>query len=201
VQRFEDFTDNLAIYHRMVQESQPDLPLFLLGHSLGGLIGSLYLLDHQAAFKGAILSAPAVKISDSVTPSTIRLSKILSKLAPRAGVLALNTQHLSHDPAVVQAYENDPLVFHGKTPARLAAEILRAMQRVTAEAGTLRLPLLLLQGGDDRIVDPGGAAMLYEKASSPDKTLKVYPGLYHEIFNEPERAQVLADVAGWLDNR
>jgi alpha-beta hydrolase superfamily lysophospholipase len=99
---------------------------------------------------------------------------------------------------VVNTYVNDPLVFHGKTPARLAAEMLKAMFRVTAELGIISLPFITVQGSLDKLVDPGGAQLLYDKASSKDKTIKIYEGFYHEVFNEPERAVVLKDVETWL---
>jgi len=126
------------------------------------------------------------------------MSKVLSAIAPKAGVLALDATGISRDPEVVKTYVNDPLVFHGKTPARLAAEMLKAMQRVTAEVGIISLPFITIQGSLDKLVDPNGTRMLYEKASSKDKTIKIYKGLYHEVFNEPERAIVLKDVETWL---
>jgi len=201
VDRFADFTDTLAIYVKMVKGWQPGKPLFLLGHSMGGAIATYYLLDRQAEFDGAVISAPAIKVDDSVSKVTIALSKILSRIAPKMGVLALDVNGVSRDPAVVAAYVADPLNFQGKTPARLAAELLSAMVRITAEAGKISLPLLVVQGGADALVDPAGAQMLYDKASSADKTLKIYDGLFHEIFNEPERDVVLGDVAGWLAAR
>ncbi|MCS6994549.1 MAG: lysophospholipase [Anaerolineales bacterium] len=201
VEQFADYIRPLETYFEMLRAWHPETPVFLVGHSLGGLIASVYLLEHQEQFRGAILSAPAVKISDSISPATIAIGKILSRLLPRAGILALDATAISKDEAVVRAYVNDPLVYTGKVTARLGAEMLAAMQRVTAEARTLRLPLLLLQGSADRLVDPGGARMLYEHARSTDKTLKVYDGLYHEVFNEPEREQVFADMAAWLEAR
>jgi acylglycerol lipase len=98
----------------------------------------------------------------------------------------------------VEAYINDPLVYSGKTTARLAAEVVKAMQRVSTEGSGITLPILIIQGGQDRLVDPSGAQMLYEKIKSKDKTIKVYDGLYHEVFNEPEHDQVLSYVEGWL---
>jgi alpha-beta hydrolase superfamily lysophospholipase len=198
VERFEDFTDNLTIYYNMVKVWQPGKPIYLLGHSLGGLIGSYYLLDHQADFKGAIISAPSIKVSQSISRVTITMSKILSAIAPKAGVLALDATGISRDPDVVNTYVNDPLVFHDKTPARLAAEMLKAMLRVTAELEIISLPFITMQGSLDKLVDPGGAQLLYDKASSKDKTIKIYEGFYHEVFNEPERAVVLKDVETWL---
>lgn len=198
VERFEDYTDNLTIYYNMVKVWQPDKPIILLGHSLGGLIVAYYLLDHQAGFKGAIISAPMVRIPANITPMTITMGKILSSLAPKAGILGLDATGISRDPEVVKTYVNDPLVFHGKTPARLAAEMLKAMLRVTAEAEKINLPFIALQGSADRLVNPGDAQLLYDKASSKDKSIKIYQGLYHEVFNEPERAVVLKDVETWL---
>jgi alpha-beta hydrolase superfamily lysophospholipase len=199
LERFNDFIEPLKTYFDMIQGWHPGKPVFLVGHSMGGLIGSVYLLEHQDELKGAVLSAPAVKVSDNISPATIMLGKILSAILPQTGLLALDATAISKDQSVVDAYLNDSLVYTGKVTARLAAEMLSAMQRVTAEAATIRLPILLLQGSADRLVDPGGAKMLYEKASTPDKTLKVYAGLYHEVFNEPERAQVLKDVEAWLE--
>jgi acylglycerol lipase len=198
VERFEDYTDTLAIFCERVRARHAGTPTFLLGHSMGGLIASCYLLDRQARFQGAVLSAPSVKVSDRISRATIVLGKILSVLAPRAGVLALDARGISRDPEVVAAYLDDPLVFHGKTPARLAAELLKAMLRVSAEASRITLPFLVVQGGEDRLVDPAGAQMLYDKAGSRDKALKVYEGLYHEVFNEPQRGRVLKDVEDWL---
>lgn len=198
IDRFGDFTDTLATFYRMVAGWQPGKPIFLLGHSMGGLIATYYLLDHQADFAGAVISAPAISAGSSVSQFTIIMGKVLAALAPKTGVLALDVNGISRDPAVVQAYVADPLVFQGKTPARLASEMLKAMQRVNAEVGKITLPFIVLQGGADRLVDPAGAQVLYNGASSRDKTIKVYDGLYHEVFNEPERDQVLADVAAWL---
>jgi alpha-beta hydrolase superfamily lysophospholipase len=198
VDRFKDFTDNLTIFQNMVRVWQPAKPLFLLGHSLGGLIVAFYLIDQQSNFSGAIISAPTISIPENITPLTVTLGKILSAIVPKAGIMSLDATGLSRDPEVVKAYVNDPLVFHGKTPSRLGAEILVAEQRVTAEASKITLPIITLQGTADRIVNPGDARRLYDIASSKDKTLKTYPGLYHEVFNEPERDVVLKDVETWL---
>jgi alpha-beta hydrolase superfamily lysophospholipase len=197
---FDDFTDTLSIFYKMVSQWQKDAPIFILGHSMGGLISSYYLIDHQADFKGAIISGPVVKVGEDISQGTIIMGKILSKIAPKMGILALDANAISKDPAVVTAYENDPLVFHGKTPARLAAEMLSAMQRVNSEASKITLPIILVHGSEDALADPAGSQMLYDETNSKDKTLKIYDGLYHEVFNEPERDQVLKDVANWLES-
>ncbi len=199
VERFSDFTEPLKAYFDMIQSWQPGKPVFIVGHSMGGLIGSVYLLEHQDELKGAVLSAPAVKVADNISPVTIMMGKALSAILPQTGLLALDASTISRDPSVVSAYVNDPLVYTGKVTARLAAEMLSAMQRITTEAASIHLPILLLQGSADRLVNPDGAKMLYEKASTPNKTLKVYEGLYHEVFNEPEREQVFKDMEAWLN--
>jgi alpha-beta hydrolase superfamily lysophospholipase len=198
IDRYSDFTDTLKIYYEMVKGWQPGKPIFILGHSMGGLITCTYLLDHQADFKGAIISAPSIKIGEGISHTTITMGKILARIAPKTGVLELDVNNLSHDPEVVKAYVNDPLVFHSKTPARLAAEVLKAMMRVTAETAKITLPFIAIQGSQDKIVDPGGSQMLYDNAGSKDKTLKIYEGLYHEVHNEPEREVMFKDLESWL---
>ena len=199
VKRFDDYTNTLKAYFDKVRGSQPDKPIFLVGHSMGGLIGAVYLLDHQAELAGAVLSGPAVKIPSDVTPATIFVGKILSALIPKFGLLALDANGVSRDPAVVQAYVSDSLVHRGKMTARLAAEMLKAMQTITAQAARITLPILIVQGSADWLVNPSGARMLYDAVSSVDKEIKIYDGFYHEVFNEPEHDKVLHDVELWLE--
>jgi acylglycerol lipase len=196
VERFTDYTDTLAAYCKLVEGWQAGKAIFLFGHSLGGLIASYYLLDHQASFKGAVISGPGIKLS--VSPVTVSIYKILALLAPKMGFWTVDATGISRDSKVVESYLNDPLVFHGQTPLRSVVEILKAQQRVTAEVQEIRLPFIVLQGSADKIVDPGGAQILYHGASSADKTISIYAGLYHEVFHEPERARVLKDVETWL---
>jgi acylglycerol lipase len=201
VKRFADFIDVLKTYVDMVREWQPGRPVFMIGHSLGALIGAVYLLDHRSELAGAILSGPLVKVPDSISPLTVTLSRILSVLLPRLGVAGVDAEGVSRDPAVVDAYISDPLVHTGKTTARLGCEILRAMRRIADGAPDITLPLLVLQGSEDRLVPPDGAEMLYRAAGSGDKMLRIYDGLHHEIYNEPEHPRVLGDVAAWIEER
>jgi alpha-beta hydrolase superfamily lysophospholipase len=201
IKRFEDFTEPLALYYQMVKEWQRGKPIFIYGHSLGALITLFYLLDHQEDFKGAIISAPPVKIPENISPMTVSLGKILATIAPRTGILGLDTSSLSHDQGVVTAYNTDPQVFHGKFTACISAGMLRAMLRVNEEATKISLPLFILQGSADRIVDPTGAKLLYDKVGSKDKTVKIYDTLYHEVHNEPERLVMFTDLQAWLTPR
>jgi alpha-beta hydrolase superfamily lysophospholipase len=201
VKHFDDYSNTFNQYMAMLKLWQPGKPIFLLSHSIGGLIAAYYLLDHQAEFQGAVFSAPVVKVAAHISQTTVIMGRVLSVLAPMAGVLPVDPNTVSRDPNVVNAYINDPLVFHGKTTARLAAEMLRALNRVASETNKITLPFIAMQGSADRLVDPDGAQILYEKAGSTDKTLKIYDGLYHEIFNEPEHDRVLKDVETWLAAR
>jgi alpha-beta hydrolase superfamily lysophospholipase len=199
VERFEDYIKTLKIYFDMVRGWQPGKPVFLVGHSLGGLIGATYLLEHQDELSGAILSGPLIKIHGGVSKALVFVMNTLSIFLPKAGLIQLDAGGVSRDPAVVEAYVNDPLVHTGKVTARLGAEFLKAMQRVTEQAERIKLPITILQGSNDKLVDPDGAQLLYSLISSEDKTIKIYDGLFHEIFNEPEHEQVLTDVEIWLE--
>ncbi len=201
VERFEDFTDTLKDFSHMIRDWQPKKPIFLIGHSMGGLISSIFLLDHQDELSGAVLSGPSVKVPDNISSVTILAGKLFSPLMPKLGLLALEADGVSRDPEVVKAYLNDPLVYTGKITARLAAELLKAMKRAEVNASKITLPILIAQGSEDRLVDPDGAQMLHDTVGSVDKTLKIYDGLYHEIFNEPEHHKVLGDVEAWLESR
>ncbi len=199
VRSFEDYTDTLTTFYNLVRGWHPETPIFLLGHSMGGLIVTYYLLDHSAGFQGSIISAPAITVPGDITQGTITAAKILSKIAPKMGMMQLDANDISRDPEVVRVYVNDPLVFTGKTPVRLMAEMLKAMIRVNAEMEKISLPLLFLHGSEDKLAPVIGSENLNLRAGSGDKTLKIYEGLFHEVFNEPEHERVLEDVAAWLD--
>ena len=200
VERFEDFTDTIKTYYDMIRSWHPELPVFIVGHSMGGLITVCYLLDHQQDFAGAVLSGPSVKVPDHISPVTIALGRILSRILPKFGIIKLEADGICRDPAVVQEYLNDPLVCTGKVTARLGAELLKATERITSEAQKINLPVLIVHGEKDKLVECDGSRSFYEKISSTEKALKIYPELYHEVFNEPERELVLRDVENWTES-
>jgi len=199
VERFQDYTATLKKYFDMVRDWQSEKPIFLIGHSMGGLISAAYLLEHQNDLAGAVLSGPGIKVPDNISKAVILAGKILSVVMPKAGIIQLDAKDICRDPAVVDAYVNDLLVYTGKITARLGAEMLKAMQNVTESAAKIKLPIMIVQGGGDKLVDPSGAQLLYDSVSSEDKTIKIYDGFYHEVFNEPGHEQVLDDVKVWLE--
>jgi alpha-beta hydrolase superfamily lysophospholipase len=198
IERFDDWIVDLDSYIRRVLVDAPR-PRFLLGHSLGGLIATVYALQHSELLDGLVLSSPSVLPPAKVSKATVRTGRLLSRVAANLPVLALRLDAVSRDPEVVQAYRDDPLVHLGKVRARTGAEILDAIAEVQRDIGRLTLPMLAVQGTVDKLVDPGAARWMDQHTGSADHTLHVYEGLYHEVFNEPERDRVLDDVAGWLD--
>jgi len=174
---------------------------YLLGHSMGGCIAIAYALEHQAKLAGLVLSAPLAILKASAPQRAV--VRVLSALAPGLGVTGISTETISRDPEEVRAYEQDPLVFHGKLQARTALELADAATTFPTDVARLTLPLLVMHGGADRLVPPASGKMIYARAGSQEKTLKLYEGFYHELFNEPraDRARALEDLRAWLDER
>ena len=199
IDRFDDFLMTLESFSGLVRKRFQKTPVFLLGHSMGGAISAAYLTTRQDDFSGAVLSGPAVMISDEMSKISLMMGKVMSVLAPKSGLLQLNADGVSRDPEVVNAYESDPLVYRGKITARLFGELFSAISRTLGNAYKITLPILIVQGGEDKLVPAKGAGLFGEKIRSVDKTIKIYEGLYHEVFNEPEHKEVLTDVENWLE--
>ena len=171
----------------------------LIGHSMGGSLALNYALGHQEKLSGLVLSGPA--IGGKMARVTRWLLAVISTFAPQRGTIALDGNAVSRDPAVVAAYIADPLVFRGKVPARTAHEMFKAIHSYPARVGSLTVPCLLMHGEADTLVSAKLAAPVFDGIASPDKTVRLWPGLFHEIFNEPERAEVLGLTAEWLEAR
>ena len=200
VDSFEAYIDDLALFLAYVHADAPRLPLFLYGHSLGGAIAAYYVAERGTdGLAGLILSSAALKIPADLSPILQKAAGVLSRLVPKLPLTKLDTSDLSRDPAVVRAYEQDPLVYTGGVRPRVGAEILRVTDYLQRHAAAFTLPLYLYHGTADKITDPEGSRLLYERAPSDDKTLNLYEGLYHETHNEPERERVLTDLTDWLD--
>lgn len=179
--------------------AHPGLPVFMLGHSLGGMLAVSYALAHQSRLRGLVLSGALAALDAS---STLRLvGRVVSWVAPRAPLIAIDPTLVSRDPAVVAAYRADPLVHHGRLPARTAAQIADTVDAFPGRVGAITVPALVLYGTADRLCPPAGSVMLVERIGSSDVTVRAYDGLYHEILSEPERETVIADVVAWLEGR
>jgi alpha-beta hydrolase superfamily lysophospholipase len=186
-------------------DRHPQVPVYVLGHSMGGTVALAYALSHQrdaagGGLAGLILSGPLAALEAAPAPMLLA-GRVLSRLAPRLPLISIDASLVSRDPAVVEAYVQDPLVHHGKLPARTVGELAGTVARFPESVGILRLPTLILYGTEDRLAPPAGSQMLGERMGSEDLTVIAYPGLFHEIFNEPERDEVLAEVRDWLKTR
>jgi lysophospholipase len=201
LEAWTDFTDDLHHLVGIVTTAHPGLDLYLLGHSMGGAIALSYALDHQDLLAGLILSAPAVDVTTGVPGVVVELGKIVGRFLPSLPVQSLDANLVSRDPAVVAAYQADPLVHHGKVPAGIARGMVVNAESLPGRLPALRIPLLLLHGGEDGLANVNGSRMIAATAASDDLTYTEYPGLYHEVFNEPEREQVLDDLDEWIRPR
>ena len=178
----------------------PGVPVFVLGHSMGGCVALAYTIRHQDKLDGLVLSAPLAVLEAASAVERIA-GRVLSVVAPKLGVYDIDSTAVSRDPQVVRDYDADPLNHHGKLPARTVAELSNTVGDFYEDVVRLTLPMLLMHGTADRLVPPQASEMVNERASSEDKTIIRYEGLFHEILNEPERERVAGDVADWLDAR
>jgi acylglycerol lipase len=197
IERYADLLTDFDVFRRTVVDRHPDLPVVLLGHSMGGQIALAYALDHQDDLAGLVLSAPALA-GDVVPKPVVPLLRALGRVAPRLRLAGIDVTKISKDPAVVAAYQADRLVHHGKPTLALGLGIVGQFAVLPERARDLTLPLLLQHGSVDALTDPVGTRLLAATAGSADKTVLWYDGLWHEIYNEPERARPLADLRAWL---
>lgn len=191
---------DIIVEERHARSRKP--PLFLLGHSMGGALSLSYALKHGERLSGLALSGPAVAL-DGAPPLMKPISKLLSRLSPRLGLFPIDPGLVSRDAQMVAAYAEDPLNAHGKVPARTLGEIVSFTEWLPAALPALELPLLVMHGSEDKLAGVSGSRMVVDRVSSRDKALKVYDGLYHEIFNElpDDRRRVLDDLGAWIGAR
>lgn len=201
VDRFEYLLADLDRLFARARADWPGRPATLIGHSMGGAIAFAYALRHQDRLHALVLSAPLLGTDPKVSKVQETAARLLSRLAPGLGALTLPADTISRDPAVVAAYRSDPLVHTGAIPARTLVELVDAVAGFPSQAPQLRLPVLILHGTGDSLVPLANTMPTVERIGSRDKTLRHYDGLYHEVFNEPERARVFADVLAWLAER
>lgn len=183
-----------------VRVGHPELPIVMLGHSMGATVAISYTIRHQERLRALILSGPLAALEAAPAPLRM-LGRVLAVLAPQLPLVDIDASLVSRDPEVVRDYEADPLNHHGKLPARTIDELARAIDDFPEAVTTITLPVLILYGTADRLAPPSGAQMLERRIGSADKTTIAYPGLFHEILNEPEREAVLTDIRGWMAER
>ena len=195
-----DYTDDVVTFVRMAKAEHPGLPVFLLGHSAGGVISCVYSLDHQDEIDGLICESFAHQLP--APDIALAVLKGLSHVVPNAHVLKLDNNGFSRDPKVVQALKDDPLVGDETQPTETLAAMLRGDERLkNGGFGKITIPVLILHGTEDKVTKPSGSQDFYDHAGSADKTLKLYEGHYHDLLNDVDKELVMADIQAWIDER
>lgn len=199
VDSWSDYRGDVEAFLAMIRGEEPGRPLFLMGHSMGGLIALDFLLRRPDGLAGAVVSGPGLEPVGVAKWYLVMVAKLLSLVWPRFSLdVGLNVKAVSRDPEVVEAFLNDPLR-HSLGTVRWGTESLKVIEWIKARPGDLHLPLLMVHGGADRLVSSEGTRRFFEKAGSADKELHVYEGGFHEPHNDVNREQVLADLESWLE--
>jgi alpha-beta hydrolase superfamily lysophospholipase len=197
---FDHYADDVSILLEKTEELFSGKPLFLYGHSLGGLIVLFTLIQRRPKIKGAVVTSPVLKTAIVEQKAKMAAAKILGSVFPKATLPSgLEQEALSRDPAVIEAYRNDPLV-HDKGSLRMAKKMLLAMEYVLERGSEIEVPLLLMHGTGDNITYAAGCEQLSE-IMEDDCTLKLYEGYYHELHNEPEKDEIFGFLREWLDQK
>jgi len=197
------FSEYLAAVDVLLEEARQAVPapVFLLGHSLGGLIAARYLEQRPRAVSGLILSSPFFGLNMPVPAWKRILARMLSRLWPAATLPSgIRPDDLSHDPEVVKAYREDPLV-HKVATARWFCETRAAQAAASREAHRISIPVLIIQGGEDRLTEVAATRGFAARCGAPDLTFRLYGGFYHETLNELGKLQVWQELLGWLEER
>ncbi|TML11480.1 MAG: lysophospholipase [Actinobacteria bacterium] len=201
VDRFDQFVDDLERFRQTVRSAQPTGPLILIGHSMGGAIALAYTIRHQQHLDGLVLSGPASTRGRSPSIFESARIEVLARLMPHRRLPPLPSSAISRDAAVVAAYDRDPLVTRNGPTVRLRRELRRVARNFPASMPGITLPVLIQHGEADELVSVEASVFLADRLGSESITLHTYPGLAHEVYNEPERGRVLEDLAGWLTSR
>jgi len=196
VGKFADWVSDVGQLVEIARAQNPGLPVFVLGHSAGGVIALHWVRDHQTEVAGFICHSFAQEVP--APDAVIALLRGIDHLAPHLGVFELKDEAFSRDPAFVERMKTDPLLSKAKYPAHSIAELSRADNRMKQEFDTVKLPVLILHGTNDNVTAPHGSKMFYEKAGSTDKTLKLYKGHYHDLLNDVGKEGVLDDIVTWI---
>jgi len=194
---FNEFIDDTEKVVAMARRENPTLPVFMLGHSLGGFIAASFGIKYPGFLSGQVLSGAATTIQ----PLLAGLEGVDFSATARDPIPNNLTEQVSRDPQVVKAYQEDPLNLKEFTTQLMSEALIRGARWLMNNTGAYAYPCLVLHGGADSIVTPDASRYFYEHIASPDKELKIYPGLYHEILNEPEKDAVLEDIHRWLEKR
>ena len=198
---FSDLTAGVSELRAHIVSEHPDLPVVLIGHSMGGLIAARAVLDAQTDYHSLILTGPLLGVPTPPPAWQAWLLRALSALFPTAKALEIDANAVSRDQAVVDAYLADPLVHHDNIPARTVVSLFDEASAVLGRASQISLPTLLLHGEEDQLTSVMASRQFIEDLSAADKHITVYPDMYHELFNEPEKYDIIRTCREWIDAR
>ena len=196
VDRFEDYVNDVEAVVRVAKSRNSGLPLFVLGHSAGGVVSCLYTLDHQSEMAGLISESFAYEIP--APDFVLAVFKGLGHVAPHAHILHLPNERFSRDPQVVEAMNADPLIAHETQPTQTMAALVRAEERIKSGLAQITLPVLILHGTLDKNTKPSGSQHFYDTVASKDKTLKLYEGGFHDLLNDIDKKAVMVEITNWI---
>jgi alpha-beta hydrolase superfamily lysophospholipase len=199
VEKMSDYVGDLAKVVTFAKEREGAMPTFVLGHSAGGVVGCTYTLDHQAEITGFVCESFAFEVP--APDVALAILKGVGHLTPHVHVLKLKDEDFSRDPLIVERMKNDPLISKQGYEAQTVAELVRADERLKNEFPKITLPVLILHGTADHAAKPHGSQVFHDRASSKDKTLKLYDGHYHDLLNDVGKERVMADITEWLRTR
>lgn len=201
VRHMDEFVSDFGELVRIARAENPNLKVIVLGHSMGGGIVFAYGVQRADDYDLMVLSGPAIAAHNGVSKAKAFIGKAIGSIFPDLPIEAIDADAVSRDPQVVAEYKADPLVYRGKVPAGIGKALLVIGEKMHLLAPGITAPLLVVHGEDDRLVSAEGSRRLVEHVGSHDVELKVYPELFHEVFNEPERDRVLDDVIEWIQAR
>ena len=201
VSRFSELTDGVAELRAHIAQDYPSMPVFLVGHSLGGLIAASTVLGAAQDYAGLLMTGPALGVPTPPPAWQVLLLRVFSAVAPGLKALELDANAICRDPAVVEDYIADPLVHHENIPARMVVSLFDEGARVMASAKDVSLPVLLLHGAEDQLTSASASTEFVDMLASSDKQCTIYDGMYHELFNEPEQEAILKTCCEWITAR
>jgi acylglycerol lipase len=199
VDQFSDWLGDVDKLVDIARSENPGVPVYVLGHSVGGVIGSSYVFEHQQEIAGLICESFAFDVG---LPNLVQLAfEGVGYLAPHLPLYSLKNEIFSRNPDVVAQMNSDPLIANEKQPAETASEVLKAAARLKENMPKFKVPVFIIHGTDDKATLPRGSQYFYDNVGSEDKTLKLYEGGYHDLLNDIDKEIVMADILAWVNER
>lgn len=199
IKSVDEYREDVETIYRSISKN---IPFYILGHSMGGLIVTDFLLyNERNDIKGAILSGAALEVGEDISPLLRKIANLIGGILPNLPTQKVDLNILTHDPAEIEKCKNDPYLYLGGTKAGLGKALLNRIEELKPKFEFFNYAVLIMHGGDDKITNPKGSKELFEKAKSADKTLKLWEGAFHEIFNETNKAEVIKYMCDWIEKR